>query len=395
MKIAMIGQKGIPATWGGVETHVEALSTKLANFGENIIVYTRPYYTSAEQVLSFNKQNQHIQLVSLPTIKSKHFDTIVHTFLATCHAMWHKADIYHFHSVGPSLLSFLPKIFRPRARIITTFHCIDRQHAKWGFLARKILALGEWTATKFSHKTITVSRTLQYYTKEVFGAKTAYIPNGVYPATYLKPSIITAEFGLQKDDYVLFVGRLVAHKGVHNLISAFKKIATDKKLVIVGDSVHTDAYVKSLKKLAANDDRIIFTGFANGNKLKELFANAYLFVQPSESEGLSIALLEAASFGLPVLLSNIPANLEVVKENGFLFESGNVLSLQKQLQYLLGGPKDLSAFGKKLRLQVEKEYNWDVISLQTLELYKTVYRQNTQKYSRLSATPVSMGLKNQ
>lgn len=372
MKIAMIGQKGMPATWGGVENHVDKLSHRLAGLGHQLVVYTRPYYTSKEQVHTFNQTQQNIQLVSIPTLRSKHFDTIVHTFMATINAMWKNVDIYHFHSVGPSLLSFLPRLFRPHARVVNTFHSPDRLHAKWGWFARKILTIGEWTALKFAHKTITVSRELKEYSKEKYGVGAVYIPNGVDAAHTRKASMITAEFGLQENEYILFVARLVAHKGAHHLIRAYKQLNTKKKLVIVGDSTHTDAYVQELKELAGNDSNIIFTGFQSGPMLDELFTNAYLYVQPSESEGLSVALLEAASYGKAILASDIPANMEAISTAGFLFKNTNVEDLRNQLERLLHAESELQTAGKELRRYVLEEYNWDRIALSTSALYEMI-----------------------
>ena len=364
MKIAMIGQKGIPAIYGGIERHVEELVVRLAGCGEQVFVYTRPYYTAKKQ-----KTFQGVNLISLPTIKTKHLDAITHTLFATIHALFQNYDIIHYHGVGPSLLCFIPRIFNPKAKVIVTFHCIDRQHQKWGRFAKLMLWLGERMACKFSHQVITVSRTLQNYCYEVFGRGTAYIPNGIKLVSNIKPSLITTKFDLKGQDYILTVARLIPHKGIQYLISAYQKIKTEKKLVIVGDSSFTDKYVKKLKHLASGNTNIIFAGYQSGQMLEELFSNAYVYVHASESEGLPIAVLEAASYGLPIIASNIPANMEIVQSWGLSFENKNVNELKEKLEYILKNPEEADKIGKDGRKYVLENYNWDDIIIETKNLY--------------------------
>lgn len=372
MKIAMIGQKGIPATWGGVEKHVEQLTEHLAGFGHEMIVYNRSHYVVPEAVEAFTKAHPNVRLVNRPSLKSKHFDAISHTFFATIHAMKEHVDVYHFHSVGPSLLSWMPRMFRPHARVITTFHSPDRLHQKWGFIARMVLTVGEWTAMRFAHRTITVSHDLEQYAQERYGKTPVYIPNGVPMPQHIRPSMMTAQFGLNGDDYLLVVTRLIPHKGVHHLIRAFKQLRTTKKLVIVGDSAYTDEYVKQLHEEAATDNRIIFTGFQTGRMLQELYANCNFYVHPSESEGLSISLLEAASYGKCILSSDIPSNAEVVDGYGYLFKNADVDDLRAQIERLLKDSHAVLQSGKLLATRIQDEYNWDHIAARTDQLYADV-----------------------
>ncbi|MFH1426547.1 MAG: glycosyltransferase family 4 protein [Candidatus Kerfeldbacteria bacterium] len=371
MKVAMLGHKGIPATYGGVEVHVDHLSQRLSDMGYEVLAYARPYYVKKDVAERFNKQNKNIRVITVPTVKSKHLDTIVHTFLSTLHAMKENVDVYHFHSVGPSLLAWLPRLFRPHARVVCTFHSPDRLHQKWGTFARTVLTIGERTSLIFAHKTITVSRDLQRYCRERYFKQAVYIPNGVDEVQNVKPSLISAEYGLNEKDYIVVVSRLVRHKGIHFLIKAFKQQNTEKKLVIVGDSAYTDDYVAELKQLAGNDSRIIFTGFQSGKMLTELFSNAYLYVQPSESEGLCVAVLEAGSYGLPVLASDIPSNAEVVLDRGFMFENASVQDLSEKLGYVLNHPEEAEEAGKQLRAHVAEKYNWDRISKETTLVYES------------------------
>jgi len=369
MKIIMIGQKGIPTKSGGVERHVEELSCRLAaQSGVEVVAYTRPWYVSKHK-----QSHQGVRLVSLPSVYSKHLDAISHTFLAIIHAAFiEKADIIHIHAVGPALLTWLARLLRPQAKVIVTFHCIDRQHQKWGKFAKFMLWLGELSAVKSAHEVITVSRTLQHYAYEVYGRTTHYIPNGVVDPVFQPASIITQKYGLTTGSYIVMVSRLVRHKGVHHLIKAYNNLRTDKKLVIVGDSAFTDDYVKEIKALAADNENIIFTGLQTGKALGELFSNAYAFVLPSESEGLPIALLEAAAYGLPTIASDIPANLEVSKSAGVSFRNGDVADLTAALQNMIDQPERAKAQGKLGREFVLKQYMWNDIASDTRKLYDGV-----------------------
>lgn len=364
MKIAMIGQKGMPAIYGGIERHVEELAVRLAGQGEDVFVYTRPYYTPKKK-----KTYQGVNLISLPSLKTKHLDAISHTFIATIHALFQKYDIIHYHGVGPSLLNFIPRIFNPKAKVITTFHCIDRRQKKWGVFAKLMLWLGEWTACKFSNHVITISRTLQDYCYEVFGRGTSFISSGIDPVINIQPSLITTKFGLHEKDYILIVTRLIPDKGVHYLIDAYKQLKTDKKLVIVGDSAFTDNYVSKIKRLASNDESIIFTGYQSGKMLQELFSNAYAFAHPSESEGLPMAVLEAATYGLPVIASDIPAHKELMQSWGLIFENKNIEELKEKLEYLLKNSEEAAKIGKEGRKYVLENYSWEEIVSETKNLY--------------------------
>lgn len=365
MKIAMIGQKGIPALQGGVEKHVQELALRLVENNHEVVAYTRPWYT-----LKRLDNHKGVKLVSLPSIKAKHFDAITHTGLAIFHAAWkEKADIIHIHAVGPALLTWLARLLRPQAKVVVTFHCLDRQHQKWGILARLMLWLGEWSAMKFAHEVIAVSRTLQQYSYEVYKRSVRYIPNGVSHVQQQPVSVIKEQFGIDKNSYIVMVARLVRHKGVHHLIKAYNQLDTDKKLVIVGGSAFTDDYVKEIQDMAVNNPDIIFTGFQSGRVLEELFSNAYCYVLPSESEGLPIALLEAAAYGLPLIASDIPANLEIVQHCGISFRNTDVDSLKHALRTVLDDPEYAVELGKQARKHVHKYYQWDDIAKQTIQLY--------------------------
>lgn len=369
MKIAFIGQKGIPAQSGGIERHVEELSVKLAEQGHQVFVYSRSHYTP-KNLRTYKLKN--ISLISLPSINSKNLDTISHTLISTLHALFKGYDIIHYHGVGPSTLAWIPRIFS-RAKIVSTFHCRDQFHQKWAWFARQYLKFGEWASCKFSHQTIGISQILKKFCNERFNRDTAYIPNGINKPQSIDLTVqkeILKKFNLESNKYFLTVARLVKHKGIHYLIRAFNKINTNKKLVIVGDSAHTDDYVAYLKNLAKHNPNIIFTGAKFGNDLNALFKNAYLYIHPSESEGLPITVLEAMSHEKCVLVSNIPENIEAFAGRGFLFKNKDINNLAQKIKILEQRPELRYEKAQLAKSHVLQNYNWDNIVKDTINLYE-------------------------
>jgi glycosyltransferase involved in cell wall biosynthesis len=368
MRIAFIGQKGIPSIYGGVEKHAEELAVHLAAQGNQVTVYTRRNYTDKKL-----KSYKGVKLISLPTIPSKHLDAIVHTFLACLDTVRRDYDVIHFHSIGPSSLLWLVKLLNPGKLVVATFHTQCYRHQKWGRLAKMYLKIGEWVCCRMAHRVIVISKDLAFYTKDRYGIEPEYIPNGVtIPDNLTEARLIKEKWGLEKNGYILIVSRLIKHKGIHYAIKAFNRLTTDKKLVIVGDGYHTRQYVDSLKELAKDDGRIIFTGNQTGKALSEFLSNAYLFIQPSESEGLSIALLEAMAYERPVLASDIPENREALGEAGFTFQSGNVSDLQTKLEYLLADPSHVEGKGREAKARVQHYYDWEDIATSTEKLYSSL-----------------------
>jgi glycosyltransferase involved in cell wall biosynthesis len=372
MKIAMVGQKGIPAAYGGVERHVEELSHELGLLGYQVIVYARRWFT-------FDQPTTHHEGVTvkhLPTLHTKHFDTIFHTLLATLHAMFvARVDVIHFHGVGPSLLSWIPRVFSPRIKVIATFHCIDRYHKKWGAIARWFLRLGEYAACRFPHRTIAVSKTIQKYALNEYHSLLSYIPNGVQP-TKASGGFLLKNFGLKRQRYVLMVSRLVPHKGAHYLLAAWQyalkrqpELAKEYKLVIVGGSTFSSEYVETLKTMAEQDETVIFTGWQQGEALAELYEHAAFLVHPSENEGLPITVLQAMAHRKAALISDIPEHQELVNDNRFLFKNTSVVALTDKILALLASPHLVEEAGAYNQELVRKHFDWNAIALQTARLY--------------------------
>lgn len=384
MKIAMIGQKGIPTQFGGIERHVEALAVRLGGMGHEVIVYTRAWYAAPKARFS-----KGVSTVATPTVKSKNLDAIVHTFTSTVHALGQGVDVIHYHGVGPSLLSWIPRIFAPRVKVVATFHCIDRKHQKWGLIARIMLGLGERAACLFPHQTITVSKTLEAYCENRYNRAARYVPNGIDTPGRIGTDLLK-NFGLKKDGYVVMVSRLVRHKGAHHLIAAYRELkrrgqTAGKKLVIVGDSAFTDSYVAEIKKMAEGERDILFTGYLKGKPLEQVFAGSYAVVHPSESEGLPIAVLEAMAYGKTVLASDIPENMEVVRDHGMSFRNKSVADLTRKLRALIANPELAAAKGRAAKAFVLEHYHWDDVAKETQRVYQALVVPVAAKKSRVTA----------
>lgn len=385
MKIAFIGQKGLPAKFGGVERHVEEISARLAKKGHEVFVYARNNYTP-ENVI----EHRGVKIIRLPSISTKNLDAISHTFLATIHAIFQDYDVIHYQAIGPSSLSFLIKLFKRKTVLIATHHCQDYYHQKWSFFARAYLRVSEYIVSVVPDKTIAVSDILGNYIWKKFKKRAVVIPNGMDVAPvegyeYLK------KWNLQKGSYILNVGRLIRHKGVHYLIQAFKNLedkhlTREKKLVIVGDGFHTDDYVKELRDLARGRENIIFTGNQIGDSLSQIFSHAYFFVHPSESEGLSLTLLEAMGYGKAILSSDIEENQEVLNSSvSFAFRSKDIADMEEKLVYMINNPLLIKKMGKKGMSKAQKEYSWDKITDQIETVYQDIIFQKQQNKFKIKS----------
>lgn len=376
MRIAMLGLKGLPVPHSGVERQVVELGRRLAAMGHEVTAFCRPQYTEAKG------SYEGIKIRLLPSVNTKHLDAITHTAAGTLATLFSGYDVVHYHAIGPSLFSLLPRAVG--SKTVVTVHGLDWQRDKWGGFASRVLRLGEWTSANFPDRTIVVSKTLKQYYDSKYGKSVAYIPNGITLPEVLPPDKIKRLYGIDGGDYLLFVARLVPEKGCHHLIEAFRKTDTKKKLVIAGGSSHTEQYVASLKGMASGDSRIVFTGHVHGEVLGELFSNAYLYVQPSLIEGLSIALLEALSYGLGALVSDIPENREVIEQDGeegdwrksagFTFRAGDASDLQTRLESLLGDEALVTGRAEGARAYVSSHYDWDLIARQTEGVYLDICR---------------------
>jgi len=359
LRIAMVGQKGIPATYGGIEKHVEEIAGRLVQRGHDVSVFCRLYYTPA--AASFRG----VHLLRRPSLHTKHLDTATHVAWSTAESMLRRYDIVHFHALGPSLFAALPRF--AGSKTVVTVHGLDWQREKWGKVASWFLRRCEGPSVRFPNRTIVVSKTLREYFQKQFGRETVFIPNGTnLPAP--RPARKILNLGLEPGKYILFVGRLVPEKGVHFLCEAFQQVRTDMKLALVGGLAFTEDYVKLLR--GYESDRIRLLDYVFGESLEELWSNAYLVVQPSTMEGLSIALLEALSYGRCVLLSDIPENVEVAENCAVSFRSRDVADLRDKLQMLVDQPERVRSYEALARQHMHDHYSWDTVVENTEAVYR-------------------------
>lgn len=370
--IAMIGHKRIPSREGGVEIVVDELSTRLVQKGYFVDAYNRSgYHVSGREFdEKRGKIYNGIRLFTIPTFKSSKLNAIVYSLLATIRSLFGGYGIYHYHAEGPCAMLWIPKLFG--RKVVATIHGLDWQRSKWGNFAAKVLKFGEKQAAKHADAVIVLSKNVQRYFKEIYGRDTVYIPNGISCPVIKPAEKIKEKWGLEKDGYILFLARLVPEKGVHYLIEAYQQLQTDKRLVIAGGNSHSTEYVAHIHEAAAADDRIIMTGFVQGQELEELYSNAYLFVLPSDIEGMALGLLEAMSYGNCCLVSDIPENTEVVEDKAVSFKKADVSSLRKELEFLLNHREVVDAYRKESRDYICSKYDWDSVTERTIEIYEQV-----------------------
>jgi len=370
LNIVMLGQKRIPSREGGVEIVVEELSTRMAKMGHSVTCLNRKGHHISGKQYDGQVLNEYkgVALKTVPTVNKKGLAAMTASFTGAFYAAFGKYDVVHFHAEGPCAMLWLPKLFGKRC--IATIHGLDHKRAKWGKLASAYIMLGEKVAAKYADSIIVLSRAVQEYFRNIYGRETVFIPNGVNKPQIVSPDLITREYNLQKEGYILYLGRLVPEKGIKYLIEAFKQVHTNKRLVIAGGASDTDEYAKELVELAQEDKRIIFTGFVQGRKLEELYSNAYLYVLPSDLEGMPLSLLEAMSYGNCCIVSDIPECLDVVRNNGIVFKKGNVLELAEKLQDVCDYPEKVMRYKENSAQYVCNKYNWDDVVKKTLELYK-------------------------
>ena len=374
MKIAMIGQKGIPSRSGGIEIHVDEISKRLVCLGCQVEVYSRKEYCEQQ----FEDGNyMGVKVKYTPFINSKHLDAITHTFTSTLSALLSDCDIFHYHALGPSALAFIPRIFGKK--VVCTVHGLDWQRGKWGRFASAFLKFGEYATARFANKAISVSKNLVGYYKEKYDVEPVYIPNGVERPDLVRAEIIKEKYGLEDNGYILFLARLVPEKGVHYLIEAYNKLKTGKKLVIAGGSSHSSNYELEIKKQAAGNKNIIFTGFVKGQELAELYSNAYFYVLPSDIEGLPISLLEAMSYGNCCLVSDIPENTAVIGTVGYSFLKSDSVDLAEKMSMLLQDREKVIKLKGLAGRYILNKYNWDRIAVETKNLYKSLMNTKSRK----------------
>lgn len=366
MKILMMGHKVIPSRDGGIEVVVTNLATELVKQGHEVTVFNRKRkHDKNHKPL---KEYNGVKLEEVFTINKKSLDALVYSFFCFLKIRFSrkKYDVIHIHAEGPCFFLWMLGKHK-NTKVVVTIHGLDHLRSKWSKIGSHILRKAERSAVKHADEIIVLTQVEKSYFKNRYNRDTILIPNGVKKATLIKPDIILNKYNLHKDDYILFLGRIVPEKGVHYLLEAWKRVKeqinTDKKLVIAGSESHSQEYYDKIVKTSKEMDSVILTGFVEGQELQELYSNAYLYVLPSDIEGMAMSLLEAMSYGNTCLVSNIPENLEVIDEGCFVFEAGNVDRLRHQIKKIIN-------LNLKTHENIKLPYNFEEVTKMTEEVYK-------------------------
>jgi glycosyltransferase involved in cell wall biosynthesis len=360
MRIAMVGTRGIPASYSGFETCVEQLGSRLVKRGHEVTVYCRAHHISYP-----GSEYRGMRLVKLPSIQRKHLDTIVHTLLSVLHAVRRPFDLVLMFIVGNSPLAAVPRL--GGQKVVLNVDGLDWKRAKWGAWARGYLRLAEFLAARIPHAIITDSRSVEAYYVARYGAPSTYIAYGA-DVEWAPPGEHLSRYGLRPRGYILFVGRLVPENCVHHLLDAFDGLRTDLKCVIVGDAPYAEAYIRRLR--GTRNPNVVFTGYLFGEGYRELGSNAYCFVEPSEVGGTHPALIEAMAFGNCVVVNDTPSNLEAMGEAGLAYNGhAGAESLRGTLQWLIDHPERLEGYRRPAKARAESCYSWDAVTEQYERLF--------------------------
>ena len=373
MKVAMIGHKVVPSRRGGIENVLTTLCPLLSELDVDVTCYNRSSDKVENEYIGtvVDKKYRNVTLKNAFTIKGRGLSAMIASFTAAVSATFGGYDIIHFHAEGPCAAMWIPKMLGKRC--VATVHGLDWQREKWGkSFASKYIKFGERVMVKCADEIIVLSESAKDYFKQTYGRDTVLIHNGIDKPHKKEINKISKMYGLSKNEYICTVSRLTAEKGIHYIIDAYNNIKTDKKLVIAGDTSDTDEYVTLLKKKAADNPNIIFTGFISGEPLCELFSNAYMVAVPSDIEGMSLSLLEALAYGNAVLSSNIPENTLVTEDKAILFEKGNVADLTEKLQMMCDDTQLVENIKNGVDEFVLSKYNWKDVAKTTQNLYKNL-----------------------
>jgi glycosyltransferase involved in cell wall biosynthesis len=363
MKIALLGTRGVPASYSGFETCVEQLGQRLVERGHQVTVYCRSHHITYS-----GTHYKGMRLVKLPTIPNKYLDTIIHSFISSLHALTQGYDIALYFIAGNSPVTWMPRLVGTKS--ILNVDGLDWKREKWPTFAKKYIQFAEYLATKLPNAYLTDSRVVQGYYQDRFNSTPPYIPYGS-EVDLLPPGDVLAQFGLEPQQYILFVGRLVPENCAHHLVEAFRGLDTSLKCVIVGDAPYAEAYIADLKAQAGDDPRIIFTGYVFGTGYHELGSNAAIFVETSGVGGTHPALVEAMAFGACVVTHDTPENLETIGEAGFAYHGREgATHLRQILQRLLTEPETVATYRQLAQQRARQHYTWEAVTTAYEQLFQ-------------------------
>lgn len=371
----MIGHKRVPSRSGGVEVVVGELATRLVALGHEVTVFNRRDASAREArggaagSASFSWRGVHVR--STPTIDARGFAALSASFTATLSAIRMRPDVIHYHAEGPCVPLVLARL--AGIRTVATIHGLDWKRAKWGRLASAYIRLGERIAARWADELIVLAPSTERYFMDAYGRRAHVIPNGAPTMRRRVPRTIGERWGLERGSYVLYLSRIVPEKGLHYLVEAFRGIETDGRLVVAGSALDSLDYAEEIKRLSSGDERIVMTGFVDGELLEELYSNAYAYVLPSDVEGMPLSLLEAMSLGLPCVTSDIPECAGVLGGCGATFPRGDVAALRSVLQGLLDDPARAAELGRRAAERAARSFGWDAVVDRTVAVYEGVH----------------------
>ena len=372
-RIVMLGLRGIPDIQGGIEKHVEMLGHELLQHGFDVDILGRKPYLP--QATAYTARGMRVLPLWAP--RAVMFEALAHTFLGVLYAAFKRPDLLHIHAIGPGLLAPLARLFG--LKVVVTHHGYDYDREKWGPFAKRVLRFGEGLAMRFANASIGVSGDVARTMRDRYGKEISHVPNGVNVRPGIAANAILDRYGLERRRYIVMVARIVPEKRQNDLVAAYEKLGkTDWKLVLVGAADHESAYSKEVEAMAASVPGVVMTGFQAGEDLSALFSQAGLFVLPSIHEGMPIALLEALSFGLPVLASDIPANREVDLPPEDYFPVRDVDALHVALARKISEPFGQEAALARIR-EIERSYGWSAIGRTTAAVYNSVLTAGSSK----------------
>ena len=386
MKIAVIGAKGLPPKQGGIEHYCAGVYPRMVDQGHEVDLFGRSSYTDLSAFHEYNFEG--VRTISMPSLSMRGMDALASSAIGSVMASRTHYDIVHFHALGPSLFTWLPKLTNRRTKIVVTCQGLDWQREKWGKLSSRMIRLGEQAAAKYADGLVVVSDDLRQYFQKTYSRDALYIPNA--PGTYAEsdPSFAFGKsLGLTQGKYMVYVGRLVPEKCPDLLINAFKQLKkTGWKLVFVGGSSDTHGFTETLKQLASDCPDIIFAGELRGGRLAEIVRGAGLFTLPSNLEGLPLAMLEGMQEGIPVVSSDIPPHRQLIGDDrGVTFEAGDTDSCTAALSWAIEHPIEMRVMGDRAQHNVKRHHTWDQVTRDNLELYDSLLGSNVRHSVALAA----------
>lgn len=363
-KIAIFGFRSIPPSEGsaGADKVMSELCPRYVSRGFDVIAYNRVYKKKVPKIKRFKG----VQLVYLRTVQKKGFDSIVHSMKATYHIIrYNTADIVFILNGGNSVWAFFLRLFGKK--VLVAQDGIDWERSKWSWYGKFFLYLSLYITAKIPNVVIFDNIYVKEFFENKFKKRFNFVPHGAELSPTKVDDTILEKLTLRKSDYLIFVGRFIPDKGLQYLIPAFKRVNTTKKLVLVGGSPNPSNFEIMLK--SSKDERIMFPGYIYGDDTISLIKNAYAYIQPSDVEGLSPVILMAMGLETPLICSNIKENLYIVRDMALTFEKGNVEDLNRKIQFSLKNPDLLLTNARKARIHVQKEFNWDKIADEHINLF--------------------------